>query len=196
MEDIKKIIGKNISTLRKYRKMTQIELAEALNYSDKAVSKWENGDSMPDVETLLTVAKFFGVTLDYLVTADHDITKEKLLKKPKKYSHNKIIITLLSVLVVWMFAVIAYIYMTSMLNDSNAWTIFIYSIPLSFIVLLVFNCLWGQRTMRFVFISLLTWSILLSIYIYFLEYNFWMIFLVGAPVQVAIALWSQIKKRN
>ena len=49
MEDVKSNIAKNITELRLLNNMTQIELAEKLNYSDKAVSKWENDTSLPDV---------------------------------------------------------------------------------------------------------------------------------------------------
>ena len=68
MEDIKQIIAKNIASLRTDSKLTQLELAEKLNYSDKAISKWERGESIPDVITLKAVADLFGVTVDYLLT--------------------------------------------------------------------------------------------------------------------------------
>ena len=65
------IIGKNLSNLRKQAKLTQLELAEKFNYSDKSISKWEAGDSMPSIEILNQLAKFYNVTLDYLVTEEH-----------------------------------------------------------------------------------------------------------------------------
>ena len=52
MEDIKDIVAVNLTNLRKANKITQLELAEKLNYSDKAISKWERGESLPDVVTL------------------------------------------------------------------------------------------------------------------------------------------------
>ena len=67
MSDIKAIIAKNITALRQNHKMTQIELAEKLNYSDKAVSKWERGESVPDISVLKQIADLFGVTVDYLL---------------------------------------------------------------------------------------------------------------------------------
>ncbi|MDD6251820.1 MAG: helix-turn-helix transcriptional regulator, partial [Oscillospiraceae bacterium] len=67
MENIKAIVAKNITQLRLAKGMTQLELAEILNYSDKAVSKWERGDSIPDITVLTKIADMFGVTLDYLV---------------------------------------------------------------------------------------------------------------------------------
>ncbi len=195
MEEVRKIIGKNISILRKNKKLTQLELAEALNYSDKAISKWECGDSLPDIEILVEVAQFFGVSLDYLVTAEHDKSQENMIKQPKRYTHNKIMITCLGVIAVWMIATILYICLDRVGLANYAWTPFIHAIPASFIVLLVFNCVWGKKTLRFVYISLLAWTLLLSIYIIFLSYNFWMIFIIGIPVQIAILLWSQIRKK-
>ena len=55
--------------------MTQLDLAEKLHYSDKAVSKWERGESVPEIGTLTAIADLFGVTLDYLVRADHDTVR-------------------------------------------------------------------------------------------------------------------------
>ena len=71
MEDLKKIIARNIVDLRRANNMTQLELAEKLNYTDKAVSKWERGESLPDISVLKTIADLFGVKIDYLVTVDH-----------------------------------------------------------------------------------------------------------------------------
>ena len=52
MDNLNFIIGKRLSELRKSNGLTQSELAERLNYSDKAVSKWEQGESMPGIEVL------------------------------------------------------------------------------------------------------------------------------------------------
>ena len=66
-EKIKAQIGSNIATCRKSAGLTQAGLAEKLNYSDKAVSKWERGESVPDVLTLMQLSTLFGVSLDRLV---------------------------------------------------------------------------------------------------------------------------------
>ena len=52
MDNLNYIVSKNLSDLRKRNGLTQAELAEKLNYSDKAVSKWEKGESLPGVEVL------------------------------------------------------------------------------------------------------------------------------------------------
>lgn len=59
-------IGKKIKALRKNRNITQEELAEALNVSAQSVSKWENSISIPDVELLPTIARYFSITMDEL----------------------------------------------------------------------------------------------------------------------------------
>ncbi len=60
-------VGKNICTLRKQKGFTQEELASRLSVSFQAVSKWENGASMPDVATLPLIAKAFGCSIDMLL---------------------------------------------------------------------------------------------------------------------------------
>ena len=75
MNDIKDIFAKNLSKLRQASGMTQLELGERLNYSDKTVSKWERGESIPDAGMLKQIADEFGVSVDYLLEAEHDHTQ-------------------------------------------------------------------------------------------------------------------------
>lgn len=72
MEDIRSVIAANITALRTSSGMTQLDLAEKLHYSDKAVSKWERGESVPEIGTLTAIADLFGVPLDYLVRSEHE----------------------------------------------------------------------------------------------------------------------------
>lgn len=63
-------IGANIAQLRREHNMKQDELAEQLGVTPQAVSKWENGASMPDIALLPKIAEIFGVTIDALFGAD------------------------------------------------------------------------------------------------------------------------------
>lgn len=58
MKAIKEVLIENLISLRKEHKLTQLELAEKIGYSDKAVSRWEHGEVLPDVETLDKIAEF------------------------------------------------------------------------------------------------------------------------------------------
>ena len=110
MEDVKPIIAKNITALRQANKMTQIDLADQLNYSDKAVSKWERGESVPDITVLKAIADLFGVTVDYLLQEDHAAPASEPAPQPVS-KRAPTIITLLSMLLVWMLATLAYVIM-------------------------------------------------------------------------------------
>lgn len=75
--------GKFIFELRKENNLTQKELAENLNVSDKAISRWETGKGFPDVNSLLALSEFFGVSVNELL-AGKRIEEEKLTEIAEK----------------------------------------------------------------------------------------------------------------
>jgi len=191
MSEIKEIIGKNLTALRNASGITQADLGKSLNYSDKSVSKWELGESLPPIDVLKTLADKYGVTLDYLTNEFHDNNPTDNYSS-KANKTNKIVITLLSVSLVWLIATISYISL-SLSTVIRSWLVFIASIPVSSIVLLVFNGIWGRRVYIFIITSILVWSLLLFFYLLLLEYNIWLLFAIGIPLQIAIVLWAQLK---
>ena len=72
MKNIREIVANNIVTLRKQNGYTQIELSEKINYSDKAISRWEKGEVLPDIETLDNLANIFDVPLSYMLEEHQD----------------------------------------------------------------------------------------------------------------------------
>ena len=97
MTELRDAIAKNICKLRTDAGMTQAALAEVLNYSDKAVSKWERSESVPDVFMLKRIAEYFGVTIDYLLEIEHTPEQEVArVEKNKKSKRNKTIVSLLA----------------------------------------------------------------------------------------------------
>lgn len=60
-------LAENIATFRKNRGLTQAQLAEALNMTPAAVSKWETGAALPDLDTLIALADFFHLPMDDLL---------------------------------------------------------------------------------------------------------------------------------
>lgn len=61
------MIFKRLKELRKAKKLTQIDLAKELDVTPGAVGLWETGKRVPDIETILKIAKVFNVTADYLM---------------------------------------------------------------------------------------------------------------------------------
>ncbi len=192
MREIKDNLAENLTKLRQANNLTQSELAEKLNYTDKSVSKWEHGESVPPIDVLKSLADIYGVTLDFLVEEHQSEVYDKRYNY-KENKPNKIVITLLAVSLVWIISTLLYIYGLT-LAEQNYWQIFVFAVPVSTIVLIVFNGIWGKRKFTFVLISVLVWSLLTSVYIYFIENNPWAIFIIGIPVQIAIILWSQLKQ--
>lgn len=192
MDSLKKIIAANIVDLRRRADMTQAELAEKLCYSDKAISKWERGESVPDVFVLKQVADLFGVSVDYLLS-DHSDEKNIVQKKPKMFSRNQLLISLISTGLVWLIATAVFIgFSFSGIPLSKLWLTFIFAIPVSLIVLLVFNSIWGHGKLNFLIISLLMWSTLLSICLALAHFHIWLLLALGIPGQIIIVFWSGI----
>lgn len=196
MEDVKNIVAKNISQLRQANNMTQLELAEKLNYSDKTISKWERAESSPDISILVDIAHLFGVTLDYFVKEEH--TKETVTNdQPQKVEYNRKAIAYVSESVSWIIAVFAFIITTLVLEKITfQFLYFIYTLPIALIVKLVFNSIWFNPRHNYYIISLLMWSLLLTVHITFLYFgiNIALIYLMGLVGQIVIVLWSYIKK--
>ncbi len=196
--ELREIIAKNICELRIDAGLTQLGLAEILNYSDKAVSKWERAESIPDVFMLKRIADYFGVTVDYLLTEEHKKEpKQELFENELPKNRTHAIITFLSVTLVWLIA--TFLFVLFLITDANlyipAWMTFIYSIPISALVMLIFNSIWGVHRLNYIIISAFVWTVLVAIYMTLLTAsvgNFWLIFLLGIPAQIIIILWSGI----
>jgi len=196
MEDINGIIAKNIAELRQANNMTQLELAEKLNYSDKTVSKWERAESSPDISVLVEIARLFGVTLDYLVKEDHT-EPETPDPEPEKKNYNRRAIAYISESGGWIAAIFAFIITTLILRRmAFQFLYFVYALPVVLIVKLVFNSIWFNPRNNYFIISFLQWSVLAAVHITFLYFGIdvALIYLLGVAGQAVIVLWSCISK--
>ena len=195
MEDLKQIISKNIVSLRNSENMTQAELAEKLNYSDKAVSKWERGESLPDVIVIKQIADIFGVTVDSLLT-DNDGAP---IRETKQKKTNRRMITLVSVSGLCFIALMTFVVSWIASHAvGNLWLIFIGAVPLTFILLLIFNSIWGKRKRNILIISLLVWTLITFIYLLMLVcfgMNWYPLFFLGIPGEFAIIFAHNIKRK-
>lgn len=204
-ESVKYRIGANIATYRKRDGLTQANLAEKLNYSDKAVSKWERGESIPDVLTLMQMAELFGITVNDLVCDPNELpgnpgklekAMTQVSEKALKRKANKNVIQALSSTLVWFVALFAFVILSSF--DSlkpYSCLLFYVAIPANAIVLLSLRSAWHDFRWNKALISLIVWGSLLSIYMIIFSvfhYHFWKLFLLGIPGQIAIFLWFRI----
>lgn len=199
MNELREIIGANIAELRSGAKMTQTRLAELLNYSDKAVSKWERGEAVPDVAVLKRIADYFGVTVDYLLSREHP---EGVLPSAvvRDVRINRLVAAFISVAIVWLLASVAFAVLLVLESAVlPPWLVYIYAIPVTAAVILIFNSLWGMRRLNFVLLSFLLWCTILSAYLTLLavwQSNLWVLFIVGIPVQIILLFTPAIRLRG
>ena len=189
-KDLREIVAQNIFYLRTINHMTQYELGEQINYSDKAVSKWERADGIPDVYVIKKMAELFGVTVDYMLT-EHSEQDKKIEKKPINTKGRALVMNIIMVAIMSIALLVFVIIALSC--DAYIWQIFIYALPAIAIVGISCTGAWRKAFGLFLFISMFLWTMLLSIYFALGEYGTWMIFLIGIPIQVIVFLSCGVK---
>lgn len=198
-KDVKAVVAENLTALRKSKNLTQSDVAKALNYSDKSVSKWEHADSLPDIAILARLCEIYGVTLDYLISQDAKTDILNAENQKKKQADMSYIITtmLMSVAVVYLIAAVVFVYSILILKlDPPFWQAFVWGVPISCVALLNYNRKWLKNALlKAVISSTMSWSSLISIYLQFLNYRLWLIFIIGIPIQVIIILGLRLNKK-
>lgn len=185
-ERLRELFSRNLSVLRHRSGMTQLELAEKLNYSDKSVSKWERGEGLPDLSVAMKIADLFGVSLN-------DLVSEKV---PRKFliSRNKVIITFLSIGIVWLIAAISYFLFQFIAPSWKSEMLFAYAVPVSFIVAIVFTNIWWKKIYRFFSVSGLVWTLCSCIVFSVPVDKVALLYIIAAVIQVLTILWFSLKK--
>ena len=203
LEMLKDRIGSNIALQRKRCGLTQAGLAEKLNYSDKAVSKWERGESMPDVLTLMQLAEQFEISVNDLLEDPNQLpgnpgklekAMTQVSEKALKRKADKNVILGLSTTLVWFIALLIFVVISSF-DLPYSWISFFYAVPITAIVLLSLRSAWQDFRWNRALISIIVWGFLLSIYLtflVFLRFNMWKLFLLGIPGEIAIFLWFRL----
>lgn len=195
MSELKETIAANLTRLRQEVGLTQVQLADMLNYSDKAVSKWERGESIPDLRVLIQLADIYHITVDDIVKEKH----EKQVKPRINLDKKHILITLLSVGLVWVVAtgVFMILYYISSIR-SYAYLSFVIAPFVSAVVLLVFSSVWGRRITTALAASALVWSIALIVHVFLWQFAkgvpIWPFYLVAVGVQILVIGWFVLRK--
>lgn len=169
MQDVKVVFAQNLISLRKQMKLTQIELAEKINYSDKAVSKWERGESIPDVTVLMTIASLFGVTLDFLVTehAEPEVVAEQTSYAKAVKKRNRLLVAAITFFAIAALETVVFATLQSVFGTlgENLLYCYVYPIPAAAIVAIVFTSLWARPSLRFWSVTLLIVSLILDAFL-------------------------------
>lgn len=196
--EFKKTVAKNIVKHRKRLGLTQFELAEKLNYTDKSVSKWERGETLPDAFVLKQLADLFGITVDDFTIESDGIFKKLNIKSLIK---NRIAVSVLSVLFNFFIATVIFFCLSFFEAPvPNKWMVFIYAIVSASIIMIVFSSLWWKRLVNAICISALNWSLALSLFLSTLRFNdkAGLFFLIAGIFEVIIITWFSFfgRKKN
>jgi len=190
--EINQKIAKKLIHYRKAAGLTQAELAEKINYSDKSVSKWESGNGVPDVYTLLQLANLYGVSINAFVDDETPIQQQKETRG------LHLLIMLLSSGIVWLVASWVFVSFRLWKPGYAWWLAFIYAVVANAVVLLVYASIWHHRILNFICVTAIIWVTLLSIYLSVRIFagnsglvldGLWCVFLLGIPLQVLEVLW-------
>ena len=201
MEELNKIIGNNLTFLRKKAGLTQLEFGELFSYSDKTVSKWEKGEVVPSVEVLKQIADYHGVSVDFILK-EHT-SEEDFLSIVKKTPNSANKITFVALIITIIISIAVTIYVASIYNLGTAdihknrwWAVFLWTMPISFIVIaFLTKRMFHSRKWTIIWISCAIWTTLLAAFFSFLfDGVYWYLFFIGLPVQAALILLINLKQ--
>lgn len=192
MEEIKDVFAGNLIRLRTNAGLTQVQLAETLNYSDKSVSKWERAEGMPDLVVAKAIADRFGVTVDWMLTS-HDAWDGKTAKI--RYSSS--MVTGVCLVGIWTLAILLFLIFHWAL-DKFVWVVFLSAIPISLITLLVLNSVWRRERYHLLTVSALVASLFGLAYFIFHSYvsDLWSLIFLWIPAQLVVLLSFRIRKKK
>ena len=198
MDELKLVVASNLIMLRQQAGLTQAELGEKLNYSDKTVSKWERADSIPDAYVLTCLAKIYGITVDDILSPtdswEEREQKKKEEEKTRERHFSATVVTLVAIAGIWTMAVMMFvIFWLAMGKASWLWLIFASAVPVSLIALLVFNSIWNHGKGNMYLVMFLEASAIALVYLFLLPYNPWQLFLILVPAEFLTFLCFRIR---
>ena len=197
MEEMKLVVAGKLIRLRKESGLTQAELGERLNYSDKTVSKWERGESIPDAYVLTQLAQLYGITVDALLR-DADpwmdpVKKQRLEERENAPRFSSAVVTMVAIMGIWTMAVIMFvIFWVAM--DAIVWQVFACAVPLSLVTLLVLNSVWNRGRHNLIIVMALVACVVALVYLFLLPLNPWQLFLILIPAEIVVVLCFNIRR--
>lgn len=199
LEELKLVAASNLIALRQGAGMTQAELGAKLNYSDKTVSKWERGESIPDAYVLLRLAEIYGTTVDALLSGEEPwkdpVQKEREAEQAAAPKFSSKVVTLVAIMGIWTMAVIMFVTFW-LAMDQLVWLIFYSAVPISLITLLVLNSVWNKGRHNQAIIMALVACIVALIYLVLRAINPWQLFLILIPAEIVVILCFHIRRRE
>ena len=193
-KSLEQIVADNLVYYRKAAGLTQLEVAEKFNYSDKSISKWERAEGLPDILVLKALADFYDIRVD-------DFFKEEKAKIKMTRSRRWFIFGLSETLVWLVFGVFFSVFSIALPNVFAWWLLFVYAAAASAILAVVWAGIYHKRLYQLIATSCIVWFTIASIYLTALMVtlpnpnpNLWLLFLIGVPLEILAILWYFLRK--
>ena len=194
-KSLEQIVADNLVYYRKAAGLTQLEVAEKFNYSDKSISKWERAEGLPDILVLKALADFYDIRVD-------DFFKEEKAKIKMTRKSRRWFIFGLSETLVWLvFGVFFSVFSIALPNVFAWWLLFVYAAAASAILAVVWAGIYHKRLYQLIATSCIVWFTIASVYLTALMVtlpnpnpNLWLLFLIGVPLEILAVLWYFLRK--
>ncbi|MBR0507439.1 MAG: helix-turn-helix transcriptional regulator [Clostridia bacterium] len=179
MEDVKKIVSQNLVRLRKESNLTQAELAKRINYSDKAISRWEKGEVVPDLETIYALSEAFGVPVGAITEKQQETERTE---EQTPVIRQRILSQIFLLCEIWFVICVIYVYI-NITKHTSIWQLFVWSVPASAIVLWFTTRREKVDVLLFIYASVFVWSFITCVYLHLMASRPWYLFFAGLPLQ-------------
>lgn len=180
MENVKEIVSHNLIRLRKEHGFTQAELAKQINYSDKAISRWETGDVAPDLETVYALSEVFGVPVSEII--ERPAAGKASDRAAPSALGQKILSQIFLTCEIWFILCVVFVYFR-ITRQTSIWQIFVWGVPATALLLWFANRKSQINLLLFVCATVFVWSFLACVYLLLLAANPWYLFFIGLPLQ-------------
>ena len=178
----RKSLSENLVLLRKKHKITQSELGQKLNYSDKSISKWERGDGVPDLSVMVQLSQLYNVSIDEMLGRS---TKEESEHKALPIiRHATVIITLCAI--VFLTALAVFVCLTAFAPGvPGKWLCFLGALPVMSLGVGIMFLIWKDYAWAFGALSIALWTACLFLQQIARGLNAGMIYAIGGIIQLA-----------
>ena len=189
MKDIRTIVKDNLIAIRKQNNLTQLDLAKKVNYSDNAISRWENGEVVPSLETLQLLSYVYNVPVTWFLE-EHSTEEKKRFNKRERTLHVAIMLSMF--LIVWTVSAITFLLLKKYTGKYYVMA-FVWAIPATCLCLLITQRHLLKKGFCLLTKSLLLWTIIGCAFFQLFKYKLWHLFLLGIPIQIMLTLFAVIR---
>lgn len=195
MDELKETIAKNLIQLRTHARLTQLQLAEKLNYSDKAVSKWERGEAIPDLRVLIQLAELYNISVDDIISP----SAQEIVKPKMHINKKRLLITLLSLGLVWFIATVGFMIVFFIpATDSYAYLVYVCAPFICAVLLMVFSAMWGNWITNMLACSLIIWAAAVIFHVFVIAFavfdKIYFIYILAGVFEILIILWFTLRR--